>query len=194
MILTDQAIRQRVKAGQITIAPKFEEHRLGSNSYDLTLNPTLLVYTEPVLDCKKRNEFRTFSIPEGGYVLEPGELYLGCTNENIYASELCPQLEGKSSLGRLGISVHITAGFGDIGFSGSWTLEITCEKPVRIYANMPIAQIYFIVAMGECTKPYYRKQDAKYANQPAVPVPSFMWKNFPEEEKMAEEIKVFHQH
>jgi len=194
MILTDQAIRQRVKAGQITIAPRFEEIRLGSNSYDLTLNRTLLVYTDAVLDCKRKNNYRLVDIPDDGYVLQPGELYLGCTNEYISSKGLCPQIEGKSSIARLGICIHLTAGFGDIGFSGSWTLEITCVKPVQIYSNMPIAQIYFLLPMGECEQPYNNKFGAKYADQPTTPIPSHMWKNFPDAEKLAERTESSYQH
>ncbi len=178
MILTDQDIRQRVSSRHLNFFPKFEESRLGSNSYDFTLGNKLLLYTEDVLDCKTQNPYRLVDIPEEGYVLAPGGFYLGFTNERVDCDGLCPQLEGKSSIARLGICVHLTAGFGDIGFNGHWTLEITAAHAVRIYPNMPIAQIYFLMPLGKCTKPYGRKTDAKYVQQPAAPVPSQMWKNF----------------
>lgn len=83
-----------------------------------------------------------------------------------------------SSIARLGISVHLTAGFGDVGFHGHWTLEITAQKPVRIYADMPICQIYYTLTLGDCTVPYSLKTDAKYHGQPGIPVSSKMFKNF----------------
>jgi dCTP deaminase len=77
------------------------------------------------------------------------------------------------------MSVHLTAGFGDIGFEGHWTLEITVVKPVRIYAHMPVAQIYYMLPLSNVNRSYANKIDAKYSKQGADPVPSLMWKNFP---------------
>lgn len=178
MILTDRDILQRMRAGFIQITP-FKQERLGSNSYDLTLGETLLVYTDEVLDAAKNNAYKTFTIPEDGFILYPGELYLGATAEHTISRHVVPLIEGKSSVGRLGISIHITAGFGDIAFEGHWTLEITVTKPIRIYAHMPIAQIYYILPLGEVNVSYNNKKDAKYNKQGPVPVPSLMWKNFP---------------
>jgi dCTP deaminase len=178
MVLTDADIRQAMKAGQIEISP-FDKSRLGSNSYDVTLGSTLLVYTEEELDAKKDNPYTRFEIPEDeGFVLQPGELYLGVTQESTKCKVHVPFIEGKSSIGRLGISIHITAGFGDIGFSGYWTLELTAQKPVRVYTGMPIGQVWFMLSQGTCAQPYSLKEDAKYKNQPNMPMPSMMWKNF----------------
>lgn len=182
MILTDSEILDAIRGDSIRITD-FDKSRLGSNSYDLTLSKHLLTYKGPVLNCKKQNPFERMIIPRSGLLLFPDELYLGATNEVTTSPYHAPFIEGKSSIGRLGISVHITVGVGDIGFSGSWTLEITVVKPIVVYANMPIAQIMFMVPSGPVSTKYGKKKDAKYLNQEAgMPMPSMMWKNFPEYE------------
>jgi len=178
MMLTDSDILKHRRDGFIEITPWFEEN-LGSNSYDLTLSKNLLVYTEKSLDCKKDNPTKHIVIQDSGFTLLPGELYLGSTVEFTKTHpKLMANIEGKSSIGRLGICIHLTAGFGDCGFSGHWTLELTCVKPVTIYAGMPIAQIYYFLALGQCITPYHRKRNAKYSEQGSFPVPSAMHKNF----------------
>lgn len=179
MILTDTDIKKAVKAGNIEISD-FNESMLGSNSYDLTLAKTLGTYTEEVLDARIDNPFETFDIPPSGFILQPNQLYLGVTNERTKSRIYAPFIEGKSSIGRLGMSVHVTAGVGDIGFNGHWTLEITVVKPLKVYYGMPVAQIMYFLPLGTCARPYYMKESAKYRNQERVPVPSKMWKNFPE--------------
>ena len=176
-MLVDTDIKYSIANGLIVIRP-FDQKNLGSNSYDLSLGDKLLVYTEKRLDAKKDNPFKYIDVPREGFTLLPGELYLGFTKEYTECVDLVPQLEGKSSIARLGISVHLTAGFGDVGFKGHWTLEITCVKPVTIYAGMPIAQIFWFPTSGVCHTPYTTKAGNKYGNQPAIPVPSAMWKNF----------------
>lgn len=176
-MLVDGAIMDAIKDGNITIRP-YDPTKLGSNSYDLSLGDKLLVYTERRLDAKKDNPSKLLTIPREGFTLLPGELYLGYTQEYTAAVDLVPQLEGKSSVARLGISVHLTAGFGDVGFRGHWTLEITCVKPVTIYAGMPIAQIFWFETSGICHVPYGVKEGNKYGNQPAIPIGSAMWRNF----------------
>lgn len=178
MVLTDVDILQAIKGGNIVITP-FNREQLGSNSYDVTLGKDLLVYTDEILDSKKDNEVHRFTIPEEGFVLMPGVLYLGVTNEYTKSLIHIPDIDGKSSVGRLGIGVHITAGVGDVGFMGHWTLEITVIKPVRVYAGMPIGQIRFYMTLGVCANPYYMKKNAKYSKQANLPMPSQMWKNFP---------------
>lgn len=177
MILTDVDIKKAVNAGTIEISD-FNEKMLGSNSYDLTLGKTLGTYKERVLDAKENNPFETFEIPEDGFILQPDELYLGVTTERTKALIYAPFIEGKSSIGRLGMSVHVTAGVGDIGFNGHWTLEITVQKPLKVYPGMPVCQIMFLLPLGTCGRPYFMKDSAKYKNQGAMPVPSMMWKNF----------------
>ena len=89
-----------------------------------------------------------------------------------------PFLEGKSSIGRLGIDIHATAGKGDIGFCNTWTLEISVRQPVRIYAGMPIGQLIYFEVSGEVQVSYNRKKNAKYNKRTKKPVESMMWKNF----------------
>ena len=88
-----------------------------------------------------------------------------------------PFLEGKSSIGRLGIDIHATAGKGDIGFCNTWTLEISVKKPVRVYAGMPIGQLIYFQTHGELKTPYNKKSSAKYNQRGDLPVESMMFKN-----------------
>ena len=182
MILTDLDILERMRLGSIVIDP-FDRFKLGSNSYDLSLSHLLLIYTELELDAARDNPYAIIEMPQDGYLLLPGQLYLGSTKEWTKSADTLPQLEGKSSIARLGISVHLTAGFGDIGFEGNWTLEITVVKPVRVYPGMPIAQIYYMLPHGAVQHPYVNKADAKYNKQGVTPVPSRMWKNFEQSPK-----------
>lgn len=178
MVYTDTDILKEMKLRILQITP-FNREQLGSNSYDLTLGKDLLIYTGSQLDAAKNNPIERFEIGKEGTVLVPGELYLGVTRERTYSKVAVPMLEGKSSIGRLGIAVHITAGFGDVGFDGHWTLEITVAKAIRIYAGMPIAQVAFHSVLSRCTIPYSMKQSAKYNQQANIPMPSKMYLNFP---------------
>ena len=123
------------------------------------------------LDALKDNETVSFNIPKEGYVLQPGVLYIGRTVETTATDKYIPMINGRSSGGRLGISIHICAGFGDIGFDGTWTLEITCVEPVRIYPYMELAQVCFFKPEGKI-KNLYR---GRYFRQ-EEPTPSRMWK------------------
>jgi dCTP deaminase len=176
MILSDSRILEEVEKKTIVIKP-YNREKLGSNSYDVHLGKNLAVYVDKVLDAKKHNTIRHFEIPEEGFVLQPDNLYLGVTLEYTETHAHVPFLEGKSSTGRLGIDIHATAGKGDIGFCGHWTLEISCKIPVRIYAGMPIGQLIYFPLEGEVEVAYDKKKNAKYSNQPNVPVESMMWKN-----------------
>ena len=88
-----------------------------------------------------------------------------------------PFLEGKSSTGRLGIDIHATAGKGDVGFCGNWTLEISVKQPVKVYKGMPIGQLIYFPVEGEINVKYDQKKNAKYSHQPDRPIESMMWKN-----------------
>ena len=171
MILTDHTITAEMNKGNIVIEP-FNPANLGTNSYDLTLSNTLILYTERVLDVRKKNPSAPIIIPEEGIVLQPNIVYLASTIEYTQTLRHVPILMGKSSLGRLGLFVHVTAGFGDVGFAGHWTLELVCVQPVRIYAGMKIAQIVYndITEMPKVS--YDKKEDAKYSNQAKDPVAS----------------------
>lgn len=147
MILSGQEILKRL--GSDIIIEPFDRSRLNPNSYNLRLDDHLLVYDEPVLDMSKPCRTREIRIPETGLVLEPGKLYLGKTVEYTQTHRLVPMLEGRSSVGRLGICIHVTAGFGDAGFKGCWTLELFCIQPVVIYPFVEICQIYYHEIEGE---------------------------------------------
>ncbi len=176
MILSDKRILEEIIKETIKIKP-YNREFLGSNSYDVHLGKHLATYKDETLDAKKHNEIDHFEIPEEGYVLQPGQLYLGVTEEYTETHVHVPFLEGKSSTGRLGIDIHATAGKGDVGFCGNWTLEISCKIPVRIYKGMPIGQLIYFPVDGEVEVKYNSKKDAKYSGQPDRPVESMMWKN-----------------
>ena len=176
MILSDQRILEEIEKETIKIQP-YNRDFLGSNSYDVHLGKHLATYKDKTLDAKKHNEIDHFEIPDDGYVLQPGELYLGVTEEYTETHVHVPFLEGKSSTGRLGIDIHATAGKGDVGFCGNWTLEISCKIPVRIYKGMPIGQLIYFPVEGDVEVKYNSKKDAKYSGQPDRPVESMMWKN-----------------
>lgn len=155
MILSGREIERRL-GGDIEIDP-YDASRLNPNSYNLTLHDELMVYEEVVLDMAKANRIRRIAIPPEGVVLSPNQLYLGRTVERTSTENLVPQIEGRSSVGRLGLFVHVTAGFGDVGFSGYWTLEMFAVQPVRIYAGVPICQIFYHELAGD-----YDGYDSKY--------------------------------
>jgi dCTP deaminase len=176
VILTDLEILKHINEGLIKIEP-FRPESLGSNSYDVHLGKTLAVYSDSVLDARKHNKIETFEIPETGYVLEPSRFYLGVTAEYTETHKHVPFLEGKSSVGRLGIDIHATAGKGDVGFCNFWTLEISVKQPVRIYAGMPIGQLIYFEVKGDLKTAYNIKPSAKYNQKTSIPVESMMWKN-----------------
>ncbi len=150
MILSGHEIRAQL--GKNIIIDPFDPSRLNPNSYNLALHGELMVYEEVVLDMRKRNRVRRMSIPREGLVLQPGQLYLGRTAERTETHNLVPMIEGRSSVGRLGLFVHVTAGFGDVGFCGYWTLEMFAVQPVRVYAGVPICQIFYHDLRGDFTE------------------------------------------
>ncbi len=190
--LTGPEIRAQVASGNIRIDP-FDARRLNPNSYNLRLGPKLLVYDtapregEPdvvvecdrrgitvtrVLDMAKDNPVKELTIPPEGLVLLPGTLYLGSTLEYTETSRFVPVIEGRSSVGRLGLCVHVTAGFGDVGFKGDWTLEITVVHPLRVYAGVEVCQIAYTTVSGDL-----REYAGKYAGQRG-PKPSKLFMDF----------------
>lgn len=189
MILTGDKIFEEVKNGNITITP-FDEKRINPNSYNLSLSNKLIVYADnmvqridngvvtafPILkepiDMKKNNPCREIIIPDNGLLLEPGRVYLGKTNEYTATNKYVPLLEGRSSIGRLGIFIHVSAGFGDIGYAGNWTLELMVAQPVVIYPNVEICQIYYHTVDGTTNRQY---TSGKYSNITEVQ-PSLLYK------------------
>lgn len=172
MILSGREIERQVSEGNIRIEP-FCKKKVNPNSYNLSLHDELLVYEGDVLDMKHPNPTKTIKIPPEGLLLEPGRLYLGRTKEFTSTSKYVPMLEGRSSTGRLGLCIHVTAGFGDIGFSGYWTLEIHCIHPLMIYPDVDICQIYYHTIQGD----YDLYSSGKYQNNTGIQ-PSLMYKDF----------------
>ncbi|MEZ6125468.1 MAG: dCTP deaminase [Planctomycetaceae bacterium] len=150
MILSGSEIRNQL-GGNIRIEP-YREDQLNPNSYNLTLHDELLVYEEIVLDMKRPNRHRRITIPPEGLILQPQQLYLGRTIEYTETRNFVPMLEGRSSIGRLGLFVHVTAGFGDVGFCGYWTLEMFAVQPVRIYPGVQVCQIFYHSVEGDITE------------------------------------------
>ena len=177
MILSDKEILEEIEKGTIVIEP-YDRACLGTNSYDVHLGKHLAVYEDHILDAKKHNTIRHFDIPEEGFILQPGTLYLGVTEEYTETHAHVPFLEGKSSMGRLGIDIHATAGKGDVGFCNYWTLEISCIQPVKIYAGMPVGQLIYFAVAGDIEHMYNKKSSAKYNTRSPKPMESMMWKNF----------------
>ncbi|MGI0070760.1 MAG: dCTP deaminase [Thermoplasmata archaeon] len=178
MILSDEKIRTEMRRGHIVIRP-YRADCLGTNSYDVHLGPYLSVYSTGALDARTVNPVREFRIPRSGFVLVPGQLYLGVTEEYTETHGFVPFLEGKSSVGRLGIDIHSTAGKGDEGFCNYWTLEMSVKLPVRIYAGMPVGQLIYFEISGRVARSYSAKRSAKYRKVSAHPTPSRMHLNFP---------------
>ena len=188
-MLTGMEIIKRVEKGEIVISD-FDPAKVNPNSYNLHLDSVLKQYAfdktiitnadgsydtvsvagaSGVLDCKQNNPTIELKIPENGFiVLQPGILYLGSTIEYTSCENLIPCIDGRSSIGRLGIQVHATAGFGDVGFKGKWTLELSCIHPIRIYAGMEICQIYFEEPVGDTSIKYrgkYQNQDGAISSK-----------------------------
>ncbi len=141
MILSKSKILEEINQN-IFIFP-FNEKQLNSNSYNLLIDNRLLQYTNTPLDMKTENPFTKIIIPEEGYILQPGELYIASTLERTKTLKYIPKIEGRSSVARLGLFVHISASLGEAGFDGHWTLELSCIKPLKIYPYVPICQIYY---------------------------------------------------
>ncbi len=171
MILSGKMIHERM--GKDIIIEPFDPARLNPNSYNLSLANELMIYEDGVLDMKKNNRTRSIQIPDDGYELQSQTLYLGRTAEFTTTNNYVPMLEGRSSVGRLGLFVHITAGFGDVGFAGYWTLEMFCIRPIRIYPNVEICQIYYHTLDGD----FETYESGKYQNNTGIQ-PSRLYLDF----------------
>ena len=147
MILSGREIERNL-GDKIVIDP-YRSEQLNPNSYNLRLHEELRVYDTDPLDMKRENTSHRIRIPDDGLLLEPHRLYLGRTIEYTATDGFVPMLEGRSSIGRLGLFVHVTAGFGDVGFKGFWTLEVFCVQPIRIYAGVEIRQIFYHTIQGD---------------------------------------------
>jgi len=168
-ILTGPEIRKQYGLGKINIDPWVDEH-VGPASVDLRLHPDLLVYEQFLvlheqrqwrvtergawqrqvdLDMRKDNPTVKLTIPDEGLVLRPGILYLGRTVESVSSDRFVPQVTGRSSVGRLGVQIHETAGYIDPGFDGTITLEIRVVHPIRVYAGECVCQVFFTRSEGD---------------------------------------------
>jgi dCTP deaminase len=171
MILSGKEI-ERQQGKHIHIEP-WVPSQLNPNSYNMRLHNELLVYDSNELDMKTPNPTSKITIPEEGLLLETNKLYLGRTIEHTFTDKFVPMLEGRSSIGRLGLFIHVTAGFGDVGFNGFWTLEIFCIQPIRIYPNVEICQIFYHTIEGD----YDMYTSGKYQNNQGIQ-PSLLYKDF----------------
>jgi dCTP deaminase len=188
MILSDRTIREELGAGRIVIDP-LDESCIQPSSVDLRLDRLFRVFlnhTMPVIDVKQDLEdlTRLVEIDEGeAFILHPGEFVLGSTYERVsLPDDLVGRIEGKSSLGRLGLLIHSTAGFIDAGFSGHITLELSnvANLPITLYPGMKIGQVSFLRMTTPADVPYgSARVRSKYQGQRG-PTPSRYWENFQE--------------
>ncbi len=193
-VLVDSEIRRAYNRGAIVIEP-FAPSSLGTNSYDVHLAKMMKVYAPKLirtldavhhlpegviqqygveLDCHTPNATTEIEIPDEGYVLQPNVLYLASTIEYTESREYLPLLNGKSSIGRLGLSIHVTAGTGDVGFKGHWTMELFVIHPLRVYAGMAIGQLLWLDTKEMPDVSYDLKKSAKYNNNDPLPQASKM--------------------
>lgn len=151
MILTGEEITEAHRDGRVQIDP-FTPAQVNPNSYNVRLGGRLLTYSCDVIDPHRANPTQQHDIGDNGFQLHPGELYLGHTVESVGSRQYVPLLFGRSSVGRLGLFVEITAPIGDVGFFGQWTLMLAPIRPLRVYANMRIGQIMFFATLGPVTQ------------------------------------------
>jgi len=155
-MLTARNILNHIKTGDIKI-DNFDESQLNPNSYNLTLAAEYKTYIGRTLDAKAENKMERRMFDKEGDILYPGQLYIMSTEEYTETHNLIPRVDGRSSIGRLGIFVHVTAGFGDIGFCGKWTLEVVVVRPVILYAGIKICQISYLAPDGPIDRVYKGK-------------------------------------
>jgi len=180
MILSSDDIL-RLHGDQIGIDP-FDPQRLNANSYDMALHNELLVYEEIILDAAAPNRYRRIEIPKEGLILQPNFLYLGRTVEYTQTRGLVPMIKGRSSLSRLGLFVNPGGSLGHCGYCGTWTLEMHCVQPVKIYPGMLVCQIYYSAISGECQD---YNDDSKYQNSRDIQ-PSLLYRELGGEESDAQ--------
>lgn len=159
MILTGDEIERCIANGSIAIKP-YSSKSINPNSYNYHLGPTLLEADKSVIDPKKEQKFSKITIPKQGYTLQPGKLYLASTVESIGSDEFMISLIGRSSVGRLGLFVQITADMSNIGSNHHWTLEIMVVQPLIVYPGMTIGQISFWTTDGDSDELYVGKYHA----------------------------------
>jgi dCTP deaminase len=186
MVLSDRAIREQIEAGRIRFDP-FDPELIQPSSVDMRADGKFRVFHNaryPFIDVRQAMEGLTELVEvadDEPFILHPGEFVLGQTLERVtLPDDLVARLEGKSSIGRLGLLIHSTAGFVDPGFDGNLTLELSnvANLPITIYRRMPIGQISFMRMDGPVERPYGSEQTgSKYQGQ-TEPTPSRFHRNF----------------
>jgi dCTP deaminase len=188
VVLSDRTIRAEIDSGRIVIEP-FDPDLIQPSSIDVRVDNRFRVFHNaryPYIDVRQPMDDLTEAVtvpPDRPFILHPGEFVLGQTLERVtLPDDLVARLEGKSSLGRLGLLIHSTAGFVDSGFSGNLTLELSnvANLPITIYHGMPIGQISFMRMDGPVEHPYGTR-GSKYQGQ-VEPTPSRFYLNFEKEE------------
>ena len=194
-ILSGESIEKAVRSGRVRISPYNPAH-INPASYDVTLGPEVAVYSDVVLggfesstltgnnlrpnahgslDAARDNAVKRHVLEPGGPILlRPGIGYLMHTKERIWSEDYVPVLDGKSSIGRLFAVIHVTAGYGDPGFDGQYTLEVTVTHPLVLYEGMRIGQIRFHTTCGK-PRPYASHKSTYVGNLAVGPVPSRAW-------------------
>lgn len=161
MIITGMEIKKQVEQGRIHISPFIEEH-INPNSYNYRLHEDLLEILDLPINPKVEPNFRKIKIEDTGYVLQPGKLYLGSTVEEIGSDHYVTSLIGRSSVGRMGLFLQITADLGHLGAKHRWTLELKVVQPLIVYPQMKIGQVSFWTVEGDVDDLYNGKY-AKYS-------------------------------
>jgi len=184
MILSDKDILLRIKKGDLKIEP-FSRDRVQPSTVDLHLSPEIRIFNNwerGLIDIKeKADHSKLMKIDSNGFIVHPGEFLLGATKEKIgLPNNLAAKLEGRSSLGRLGLIIHATAGYVDPGFFGWLTFELSniSRTPIKIYPDMKIAQICFFQMTSKALRPYGSSElGSKYQGQKG-PTASMAWMDF----------------
>lgn len=171
MILTGSEIQKEVFKKRIHIFP-FDETNLNPNSYNFRLGKTLKVYKEKILDPTKPMDFEEIYIPDEGYVLQPHQLYLGHTIEEMGSDFFVPLMQARSSVGRLGLYIYLNSGLGDLGFKKQWTLELHSIHPLKVYPSMKVGQMLFWKPLGKINLYQGKYKDSQ------GPEISQIWKDF----------------
>ena len=171
MILSGLKIQTEVAKGNISIHP-FKKELLNPNSYNYRLGSILYEMTDDVIDPKVKCSYKKIDLSRKGYLLKPHKLYLASTKEKIGSKKYVTQLIGRSSMGRLGLFLQVTAPLGHVGCYHNWTLELKAVEPLRIYPNMKIGQVTFWKITG---KKHITYETGKY-NQHTKPYVSMFYK------------------
>ncbi len=154
-MLSNEAIKEELKRKSISVENGLDN--IENNSIKVTLGNTVKVYDAPYLNITDATPTKEIKIPEEGLILKPNELYIARTNEFTKTYGFVPLLAGREDLAAIGMEIHITAGFGDNGFEGTWTLEIVCANPTKVYPGMDIGEVYYYPLIGDANIEYRGK-------------------------------------